>query len=195
MSVLDNVPAPKKDYNFLSGDISFIDEMDQEKQPMEIDERPESVGDIPEIPEAPAELDDNPDQLNASAEETAQFITDLIDTGASYGLALISKGDAEQYMASADQKRRIQKIIRVYCDRLGGNIPLWLQLTIVLTIVYGSKIPGALDERKINILQAKIAEQEKRIKAYEAEKKARELAQQLEQPKQVDVANGKKEGE
>ena len=195
MSVLDNVPAPKKDYNFLSGDISFIDEMDQEKQPMEIDERPESVGDIPEIPETPAELDDNPDQLNASAEETAQFITDLIDTGASYGLALISKGDAEQYMASADQKRRIQKIIRVYCDRLGGNIPLWLQLTIVLTIVYGSKIPGALDERKINILQAKIAEQEKRIKAYEAEKKARELAQQLEQQKQVDVANGKKEGE
>ena len=195
MSVLDNVPEPKKDYNFLSGDISFIDEMDQEKQPMEIDERPESVGDIPEIPETPAELDDNPDQLNASAEETAQFITDLIDTGASYGLALISKGDAEQYMASADQKRRIQKIIRVYCDRLGGNIPLWLQLTIVLTIVYGSKIPGALDERKINILQAKIAEQEKRIKAYEAEKKARELAQQLEQPKQVDVANGKKEGE
>ena len=195
MSVLDNVPAPKKDYNFLSGDISFIDEMDQEKQPMEIDERPESVGDIAEIPETPAELDDNPDQLNASAEETAQFITDLIDTGASYGLALISKGDAEQYMASADQKRRIQKIIRVYCDRLGGNIPLWLQLTIVLTIVYGSKIPGALDERKINILQAKIAEQEKRIKAYEAEKKARELAQQLEQPKQVDVANGKKEGE
>ena len=43
MSVLDNVPAPKKDYNFLSGDISFIDEMDQEKQPMEIDERPDEV--------------------------------------------------------------------------------------------------------------------------------------------------------
>ena len=55
MSVLDNVPAPKKDYNFLSGDISFIDEMDQEKQPMEIDERPESVGDIPEIPEPQTE--------------------------------------------------------------------------------------------------------------------------------------------
>ena len=72
MSVLDNVPAPKKDYNFLTGDISFIDEMDQEKQPMEIDERPEFVGDAPEIPEVPIESEENPDELNAAPGETAE---------------------------------------------------------------------------------------------------------------------------
>lgn len=194
MSVLDNVPAPKKDYNFLTGDISFIDEMDQEKQPMEIDERPEFVGDAPEIPEVPIESEEDPDELNAAPGETAEVITELIDTCASYGLALISKGDAEQYMATPDQKRRIQKVIRVYCDRLGGKMPPWLQLTILLSIVYGPKIPAAIDERKINILQAKIAEQEKKIAAYEAEKKARELEQQLAQQRQADAA-GKKEGE
>lgn len=194
MSVLDNVPAPKKDYNFLSGDISFIDEMDQEKQPMEIDERPEFVGDAPEVPEVPIESDDDPDPLNAAPGETAEVITELIDTCASYGLALISKGNAEQYMATPDQKRRIQKVIRVYCDRLGGKMPPWLQLAILLSIIYLPKIPAAIDERKINILQAKIDEQEKKIAAYEAEKKARELAQQLAQQKQADVA-GKKEGE
>lgn len=194
MSVLDNVPAPKKDYNFLTGDISFIDEMDQEKQPMEIDERPEFVGDAPEIPEVPIEPEEDPDELNAAPGETAEVITELIDTCASYGLALISKGDAEQYMATPDQKRRIQKVIRVYCDRLGGKMPPWLQLAILLSIVYGPKIPAAIDERKINILQAKIAEQEKKIAAYEAEKKARELEQQLAQQRQADAA-GKKEGE
>ena len=194
MSVLDNVPAPKKDYNFLTGDISFIDEMDQEKQPMEIDERPEFVGDAPEIPEVPIESEENPDELNAAPGETAEVITELIDTCASYGLALISKGDAEQYMATPDQKRRIQKVIRVYCDRLGGKMPPWLQLAILLSIVYGPKIPAAIDERKINILQAKITEQEKKIAAYEAEKKARELEQQLAQQRQADAA-GKKEGE
>lgn len=194
MSVLDNVPAPKKDYNFLSGDISFIDEMDQEKQPMEIDERPEFVGDAPEVPEVPIESDDDPDPLNAAPGETAEVITELIDTCASYGLALISKGNAEQYMATPDQKRRIQKVIRVYCDRLGGKMPPWLQLAILLSIIYLPKIPAAIDERKINILQAKIDEQEKKIAAYEAERKARELAQQLAQQKQADAA-GKKEGE
>ena len=194
MSVLDNVPAPKKDYNFLTGDISFIDEMDQEKQPMEIDERPEFVGEAPEIPDVPIESEEDPDELNAAPGETAEVITELIDTCASYGLALISKGDAEQYMATPDQKRRIQKVIRVYCDRLGGKMPPWLQLAILLSIVYGPKIPAAIDERKINILQAKIAEQEKKIAAYEAEKKARELEQQLAQQRQADAA-GKKEGE
>lgn len=194
MSVLDNVPASKKDYNFLTGDISFIDEMDQEKQPMEIDERPEFVGDAPEIPEVPIEPEEDPDELNAAPGETAEVITELIDTCASYGLALISKGDAEQYMATPDQKRRIQKVIRVYCDRLGGKMPPWLQLAILLSIVYGPKIPAAIDERKINILQIKIAEQEKKIAAYEAEKKARELEQQLAQQRQADAA-GKKEGE
>ncbi len=194
MSVLDNVPASKKDYNFLTGDISFIDEMDQEKQPMEIDERPDFVGDSPEIPEVPIETEDDPDQLNAAPGETAEVVTELIDTAASYGLAFISKGDAEQYMATQDQKKRIQKVIRVYCDRLGGKLPPWLQLIILLSMVYGPKIPAAIDERKINILQAKIKEQEKLIAAYEAEKKARELAQQLSQQKQADAA-GKKEGE
>ena len=85
-------------------------------------------------------------------------------------------------------------MIRVYCDRLGGNMPPWLQLAILLSMVYGTKIPAALDERKINILQAKIDEQEKQIAALEAERKMRELAKQLEQQKQADAA-GKKEGE
>ena len=162
---------------------------------MEINERPEFVGDEPEPADVPINpLDEDPDELNASAEETSIFVTDIIDTGASYGLALISKGDAEQYMATPDQKKRIQKIIKVYCDRMGGKIPLWLQLTIILLIVYGSKTPGALDERKINILEAKIVEQEKRLKAYEAEKRANELSQELDRRKR-EAATGKKEGE
>lgn len=193
MSVLDQVPSPKSDYKFLSGDISFINEMDVNKQPMDIDERPE-FNDPDNLPISHEPLDADPDEsVNASAEETSEIVTEIIDSGASYGLALISKGKPEDYMATSDQKMRIRKIIRVYCNKLGGNIPLWLQLTIILLIVYGSKIPGAIDERKINVLQAKIEEQERRLKAYEAEKRANELQQQLQERKQQDAAGGKKE--
>ena len=196
MSVLDRVPSEKKDYNFLSGDLSFIDEMDQEKQPMEIDERPDFINDEQEFADMPHDPEDeNPDKLNAAAEETAVFVTDVLDTGLGYGLALIAHGKAETYMATPDQKKRIEKIIRVYCDRMGGNMPLWLQFAIILIIVYGSKIPGAIDDRKINLLQAKIEEQEKRLKAYEAEKKANEMQQELERRKKEDAANGNKEGQ
>lgn len=185
MSVLDNIPgAQKPDYQFLSGDLSFIEEMDQEKQPMNIDERPSFGDELPTAGDEPQDMPDGePDPLNASAAETAIFVTDIIDTGAAYGLAFISKGDAEQYMATPDQKSRIQKIIRVYCDRLGGRMPLWLQLLIILLIVYGAKVPGAIEERKINILEEKVAEQERRLKAYEAEKKADELRNELESRK------------
>ena len=189
MSVLDHVPVSgKKDYNFLTGDLSFIDEMEQDKQPMNIDERPD-FGDTP-LPEEqrPTLPKFDPGDVNLSAEEEATFVTEVIDTGASFGLAVLSKGKAEQYMATADQKSRIQKIIRVYCERVGGHIPLWLQLAIILLIVYGSRIPEAIEERKINILQEKIEEQRKKIEALEAENKANELKQEVERRKQANAA-------
>jgi len=74
----------------------------------------------------------------------------------------------------------------VYCQQVGGYIPLWLQLVILIVGIYGSKIPGALAERKINELEQKVAEQERRLKAYETEKRAEEIRRDLERRKRED---------
>lgn len=190
MSVLDNVPGAesKQDYHFLTGDLSFIDEMDQEKQRMEIDERPDF--DIPEEEHPPImEDEEDPERVNVAIEETAALVTDAIDSGAALGLSLLSKGDAEKYKATEEQKGRIRRVMFVYCQQVGGYIPLWLQLVILIVGIYGSKIPGALAERKINILEAKVAEQEKRLKAYETEKRAEELRREIDRRKHADKVN------
>lgn len=185
MSVLDKIPvagnAGKDNYHFLNGDLSFIEEMDQDKQPMDIEERPSFGIEVPEDPHPPIINDgEHDEQIAVAVEETASLVTDAIDSGASFGLSLISKGDPEQYKATPEQKGRIRQIIYVYCEKTGGYLPLWLQLIILLVGVYGSKIPAAIEERKLNILQAKIEAQEKRIKELEMEKRAIELQREID---------------
>ena len=189
MSVLDQhiQETPQEPYRFESGDLDFISEMEQPKQAMNIDERPDFEPTNPEEHEEYIENDGEHDDLIAAAtEETATLITDVIDNGAAFGLSLISKNPIEEHKATADQKSRIRKIIYVYCEKTGGYIPLWLQLIILIIGVYGVQIPAAMEARKINVLQEKIRQQEEQIHAYELEKQRRELADQLQARKAAD---------
>ena len=195
MSVLDNITptVEQQDYQFEDGDLSFINELDKPKEAMQFDERPD-LG-IPEDSDDPLNAigpDDgehNDELIAAAVEETATLITDTIDNGAAFGLSLISKNPIETHKATDDQKGRMRKIIYVYCEKTGGYIPLWLQLVILIIGIYGVQIPGALQARKINILEEKVKEQEEKIKAYELEKQSRALALELKEKKQADDAN------
>lgn len=200
MSVLDHVPVAggnsKENYQFLNGDLSFIDEMNQEKQPMDIDERPSFDNDAPEDPHPPiVNNGEHDEQIAVAVDETATLITDGLDYGLSLGLSILSKGDAETYKATPEQKGRIRKIVYTYCEQTGGYLPLWLQLIILLVGVYGTKIPAALEERKLNILQAKVDEQEKKIKALEMEKRAAELQREIDARKRPIVTEDERKGE
>lgn len=193
MSVLDNITptVEQQDYQFEDGDLSFISELDKPKEAMAFDERPdfgETVGnDDPLNAIGPDEGEHNDDLIAAAVEETATLITDTIDNGAAFGLSLISKNPIETHKATDDQKGRMRKIIYVYCEKTGGYIPLWLQLVILIIGIYGVQIPAAIQARKINVLEAKVKEQEEKLKAYELEKQSRVLATELKEKRQADA--------
>lgn len=192
MSVLDqfssaNNVVPQGDYHFEDGDISFINEMTQPKQPMNIQERPElepiGGGNLDVI-----EDDGEHDELIAAAvDETASLITETIDGGAAFGLSLISKNSIESHRATSDQKERLRKIVYIYCDKTGGYIPLWLQFIILIVGIYGSQIPAAMQARKINLLEQQVEEQKKKIQAYELQQERQRLEQELREKKQTDI--------
>lgn len=194
MSVLDQfnqAPADQpQDYQFAAGDLSFIDEMEQPKQPMNISERPDFDTADPSDPTGNFDTIENDgahDELIAAAvEETANLITDTIDNGAAFGLSLISKNSVESHKATDEQKGRMRKIIYVYCEKTGGYIPLWLQLVILIIGIYGVQIPAAMHARQINILEEKVRAQERKLKAYELEKQSRTLHQELQDRRQAD---------
>lgn len=191
MSVLDqftttNTP-PASDYRFEDGDLSFIDEMTQPKQPMNIQERPELEplgGGSLDMIEDDGEHDED---IAVAVEETANFVTETIDSGAAFGLSLISKQSIESHRASSDQKERLRKIVYVYCDKTGGYIPLWLQFLLLIVGIYGSQIPAALQARKINMLEKQVEEQQKKIKVYELQQESLRLEKDLQTKKQTDT--------
>lgn len=169
-------------YQFTDGDLSLIQEMETPKHEMNIEERPDfSTGDSPITQDdlQNADTQENEGLINAAVEETANIVTDSIDFGAAFGLHLISKNSIESHKATPEQKGRIRQIIYVYCEQTGGYIPLWLQLIILIVGIYGSQIPAALDQRKINLLEEKNRKLEEEIKKLQLEQKATQLQNQI----------------
>ncbi len=192
MSILDqftptNTVVPQADYHFEDGDLSFINEMAQPKQPMNIQERPDlqPLGGNLDVIESDGE---NDELIAAAVDETATLITETIDSGAAFGLSLISKNSIEEHRATTDQKERLRKIVYVYCDKTGGYIPLWLQFIILVVGIYGSQIPAALQARKINMLEQQVEEQKKKIQAYELQQESMRLEQELRDKKQTETS-------
>lgn len=188
MSVLDKVPGAEvaPEYQFSDGDLSFINELSRPKQPMQIEERPDF-----QVPGEDGGADPQPGTLNpgedpeegliaAAVEETADLVTDAIDSGAAFGLSLISKNDVSVHRASADQKGRIRKIVYVYCQQTGGYVPLWLQLIILIVGIYGTQIPAAMNARELNLAKEKNRELEEKNKSLEEQIRNYELKLQNE---------------
>ena len=184
MSVLDQFSNAETEerqdnYQFAAGDLNFIDEMAQPKQHMELPEMPEMDEENENNTDSTEQEPQNDELIAAAVEETATIITETIDNGAAFGLSILSKNPIEVHKATDEQKERLRKIIYVYCEKTGGYIPLWLQLVILILGIYGTQIPAALEQRKINILEEKVREQEKRLRAYELEERNAELREEL----------------
>lgn len=189
MSVLDKVPGAEvsPEYQFSDGDLSFINELSRPKQPMQIEERPDfqvEPGEDGGADTKPGTLDpgEDPEEglIAAAVEETADLVTDAIDSGAAFGLSLISKNDVSVHRASADQKGRIRKIVYVYCQQTGGYVPLWLQLIILIVGIYGTQIPAAMNDRELNLAKKKNRKLEEENKKLEEQIQALELKLQNE---------------
>ena len=173
-------------YQFTEGDLSLISEMQAPKQEMNIEERP--VFDNPDAPDPLMDITDeqeaNDNLIAAAVEETADIVTDAIDFGAAFGLHLISKNPIEQHQASSDQKARMRQIVYVYCKETGAYMPLWLQLVILISGIYGSQIPAAMNARKINILEEKNRKLEEEIRKMQLQQEAQRLQGELRNGKE-----------
>lgn len=173
-------------YQFTEGDLSLISEMQAPKQEMNIEERPKF--DEPDAPDSftlpQDESEANENLVSAAVEETADIVTDAIDFGAAFGLHLISKNPIENHQATSDQKARMRQIIYVYCKETGAYMPLWLQLVILMSGIYGSQIPAAMNARKINILEEKNRKLEEEIRKMQLQQEAQRLQGELRNNKE-----------
>ena len=185
-------------YNFTEGDLSLIQEMQAPKQEMNIEERPtfDAPEDMPDsfiVDSDDSEVNDN--LVAAAVDETADIVTDAIDFGAAFGLHLISKNPISEHQATDDQKARMRQIIYVYCKETGGYIPLWLQLVILIAGVYGSQIPAAMQQRKINLLEEQNIKLREEIKKLNLQQEAQRLQEEINtqrNPKKEDQQDASK---
>lgn len=153
------------DYNFADGDLSaFQSEFSQPKQDMGISDIPDDLEDVEQ--ETQEEVEDRA-AMARHARQTSKFVTHIIDSGAALGLSLISKNSVDSHKADLDDLKELERIFTEYFKETGGNIPLWAQLLICLTTIYGFQIPQALKDRKLNLERERL---ELERKKFELEK-------------------------
>jgi len=183
----------ERNTEFPTGNLdSFLNEMNQPKQNMDIDQASildETIPDDSQIFGTPEVKETNPDDFKLddfTSESAAEILVGIIDTALPAGLAALAKGKTEDFQAEKDQKKTLQKSFKKYLDAKGLDLPPgWLLLFLVLTI-YGVKVPTAIAMRKEyheeNARIKQIAEQNKKI--AEQQRLIQQLQNQL-QPKET----------
>jgi len=157
------------DYNFADGDLSaFQSEFSQPKQDMGISDIPDDLEDEDVEQEQLAEVEDRA-AMTRHARQTSKFVTHIVDSGAALGLSLISKNSVDSHKADSDDLKELERIFTEYFKETGGNIPLWAQLLICLTTIYGFQIPQALKDRKLNLERERLELERKKLELEKEE--------------------------
>lgn len=131
---------PTNDYEFATGDLSsFMHTFEEEKEDMDIEQLPTSE----EFSDAGIQ-----NLPTSTARKTGKFIAHMTDYALATGLGLISGLPTKEHQADNESKKELESIITEYIKESGGEIPLFVQLLICLTVTYGLQIPGAIKIRK-----------------------------------------------
>lgn len=166
-----------ENYQFADGTLPPDEQLDQFLQEFRIEKEEK---DCPTEPSPEDELEDeeeNEEEIsNITARNTAIFIVNTIDDGASAGLAFLSKDNQDGYRAGKNQKKNLQDLFTRFCKEKGAEIPIGWQIFFCLATVYGAQVPRALDHRRLhNALQAieeekkQLLERRQRLEENEAE--------------------------
>lgn len=149
----------------------FLNEMGKARQDMGIEETfvdPE--------PEPNFETGDDPDSdgpeiqvKTAPARATAKLITTVIDSTIPSTLAFIAKSDIAEYKASEDEREELTEALTEYVKLKGGDIPPGVMVVILVCVIYGTKVPAALQQRKLNDRQEMLEKREKELDLREKE--------------------------
>lgn len=196
MSILNfNESNVDKRTELPSGNIDeFISEMQAPKQDMNIDES-EGLDELEDLQEnETVERQDIDVEMTANASKmTSKLLCTVLDSVIPNGLSLIA-GDAESvnlYKASDEQRDELEEALTAYIRLKGGDIPPGIMVIILVITIYGSKIPLAIQQRKLNkekeLLKQQQQELERQRLEFEREKeiytrnKVREVWEKKEQ--------------
>ncbi len=156
MSILHQ-PEPLKtdNYEFVNaGNVNdFMNRFNQPKQDMNLEDTPPDMG-----------LEDDSETteratiaMNAApAKATGKLIASVIDNTLPLGLSLLAKGKLEDYKASEEDRTELENALAEYFKLKGADIPPGLMIVILILMIYTTKIPQALQDRKINTLRAEL---------------------------------------
>ena len=131
---------PETPYEFATGNLdSFMHDFNEEKEQMGITQKPTTE----EFTEAGKQT------LPAkTARTTGKFLANMTDHALATGLSIISGLGAEEHKADEESKKELENIITEYIKESGGEIPVGIQLIIVIVVTYGLQLPGAIKIRK-----------------------------------------------
>ena len=166
MSIFDqHTETEEQDYHFASGtDINdYLSEMGAEKQDMNLSDTLDE--DLPFDTETEEQTMQMPSDV---ANATGKMFASVIDTVLPETLAMLSKGDVEDYKAAPTDRKELEKALGKYLAIKGTDIPPGVMLLILILSIYGMKVPQALQERKFNNKMQELEAREKALQEREA---------------------------
>lgn len=145
----------------------FFAQMSRQKEDMGISEPMPDDNEQPETDEL--EPTDEPRiQVNAApARATAKLITTVIDTTLPAGLAMIAQAESNEFKATPDERDELTEALTEYVRLKGGDIPPGVMVLILVSTIYGSKLPYAVQLRKQKQKENELAERERIIEMRE----------------------------
>lgn len=155
---------------------NFINEFNQPKQNMDLDERPQANDEFDKVTgEQPEEAEI---QMKAApAKATAKMITAVIDNTLPAALGLVAKEDSNAFKASPEERGELVDALTEYVRLKGGDVPPGLMVIIIVLTIYGSKVPFAIQQRKLNKMREELEKTQADLTKREADIAAREDAQ------------------
>jgi len=152
MPLFNNNPEPAApEHKFLSGDITgFMSEMQSSKQNTGVSE---DAG-IDEIEAQNIPEDDENDDYQEIrtpkkvANVAGSSLTLFADTLIPLLLALLLKGDADEYRCTPEEKPLLEQAFADYAQLQGVEMPPWLVLFGTIASIYGFKAYNGIKQRK-----------------------------------------------
>ena len=120
-----------------------------------------------------------PQELTADqkdrAKRTGKLTAETIDFGIASASSLIAKSnDIKPYKADSEDVETLGDAWSEVAEVYDFNISPWMKLAILYPAIYTPKLIKASNDRRLNVMQNKIAEMEKRMDEVEKEKKLKE---------------------
>ncbi len=142
-----------ENYEFVNaGNVNdFMNRFNQPKQDMHIEDLP------PDLQLEEEQAEKATIAMNAApAKATGKLIASVIDNTLPLGLSILAKGRLEDYKASEEDRTELENALAEYFKLKGADIPPGLMIVILIVVIYTTKIPQALQDRKINTLRAEL---------------------------------------